>query len=80
MKGGRCTPQSLESAFYLFAGFAFLNLLCNFIFILCTLCFLFFSSALLLGDFLKTFSDCCLGMSKVLHQKQYGSAEGDGRQ
>ena len=26
MKGGRCTPQSLESAFYLFAGFAFLNL------------------------------------------------------
>ena len=26
----------------------------------------------------KTFSDCCQGMSKVLHQKQYGRAEGDG--
>ena len=27
--------------------------------------------ALVFGDFLKTFSDCCLGMSIVLHQKQY---------
>ena len=35
-----------------------------------------FFPVLVLGDFLKIFSDCCLGMSKVLNWKQYGRAEG----
>ena len=41
----------------------------------CTPFFLFFP-ALVIGNFLKTFSGCCLGISKaLLGPKQYGSGE-----
>ena len=69
-----CTEQNLIF-FFKFPCFIFFQLGNLFDFGSCTSFFLFFP-ALVIENFLKTFSGCCLGISKVLlGPKQYGSGE-----
>ena len=68
-----CTEQNL--IFFLFPCFIFFQLGNLFDFGSCTPFFLFFP-ALIMGNFLKTFSGCCLGIFQaLLGPKQYGSGE-----
>ena len=69
-----CTEQNLIF-FFNFLVLFFFQLGNLFDFGSCTSFFLFFP-ALVIENFLKTFSGCCLGISKVLlGPKQYGGGE-----
>ena len=70
-----CAEQNLIY-FVLLPCFNLFQLGNFFDFVSCNSFFSIFFPALVIGGFLKTFSGCCLGISKaLLRPKQYGSGE-----
>ena len=76
-----CVPSKTFEFIYslVFLLYFFFNLVCNFEIagsVSSKLCFLYIFPQYLSLAVIKTFSDCCLGMSKVLHQNNMEELKG----